>query len=113
MSGTPLHQGTSSTLLVTNEQTHAPQRKANLCLRSWPLPAEPTTVPTEPPSWRLMGYVRGLVTLTPVKEPLGVQFRRGALLIDQTLASMPPCWKPHECFSKVLLQLRLCEMLYY
>lgn len=35
-----------------------------------------------------MGYVRGLVTLTVVKEPLGVQFRQGVLPVDQTQASV-------------------------
>lgn len=51
-----------------------------------------------------MGYVRGLVTLTLLKEQLGVRFRQGALPMDQTLAavSVPPCWQPYECFSEVL-----------
>lgn len=51
-----------------------------------------------------MGYVRGLVTLTLVKEQLGVQFRQGALPVDQMLASVsaPPRWQPYECFSEVL-----------
>ncbi|KAF3688817.1 hypothetical protein EXN66_Car004489 [Channa argus] len=41
-----------------------------------------------------MGYVRRLVTLTPVKEQLGVRLRQQALPMDLTLASfsVPPCW---------------------
>lgn len=51
-----------------------------------------------------MGYMRGLVTLTLVKEQLGVQFRQGALLVDQRLVSVsvPPCWNPYECFNELL-----------
>ncbi len=51
-----------------------------------------------------MGCVRGLVTLIPVKQQLGVRFQQEALPVDQTLASVsvPPCWQPSECFSEVL-----------
>lgn len=65
-----------------------------------PATVEPTRAPPERLSLWLMGWVRGFVTLTLVKEQLGVQFRRGALPADQRLASvsMPPCWQPHECF---------------
>lgn len=51
-----------------------------------------------------MGNVRGLVTLTLVKEQLEVQFTQGPLPMDHTPASVsvPPCWQPYECFSEEL-----------
>ncbi|KAM7396734.1 hypothetical protein PAMP_019751 [Pampus punctatissimus] len=100
------NKSTSSPLLVTKEQTHAQQRKSpnlqSVSLNStsaW-LPDLPRrdlvsgqylqspAVSPEPCSRWPMGYVRGLVTLTLVKEQLGVQFRQRALSVDQRLASL-------------------------